>query len=195
MLEDLIRSKTARKVLTLFTTNPNSRFYIRQLERLIKEPVSAVRRELRKLENSGFLLSGEEARVKYYWVNKDYPIFDEIKKIIFKTQGLGDNLRKLIKEVPGIKFAFIYGSVARGEEKAASDIDLMIIADIDSVILHSRITEIEDKIKRVINYNLINEKDFKNRKTEFIKRVMKEEKIFLIGTENEFHRLNQSRKD
>jgi len=190
MLESLIRSKTARKVLTIFITNPDEKFYIRQLERLIKEPVSAVSRELQKLENSGLLSSKDGAHVKYYWVNKDYPIFDEIKKIILKTQGLGDKLRELINNVPGIKLAFIYGSVAKGEEKAASDIDLMIIGDIDSVRLHSKIGEIEDIIKRAINYNLMNEKDFKNRKTEFIKRVLKEKKIFLIGGEGELRKLS-----
>lgn len=190
MLESLIRSKTARKVLTLFITHPDDKFYIRQVERLIKEPVSAVRRELQKLENSGFLLSKEEVNVKYYWANKNYPIFDEIKKIIFKTQGLGDNLRELFKKVPGIKLAFIYGSVAAGKEKATSDIDLMIIGDIDTVKLHSRIIEIENKIDRTINYNLINGKDFKNKKTEFIKRVLKEKKIFLIGQEDDLRKLS-----
>ena len=88
MLESLIRSKTARKVLTLFITHPDDKFYTRQLERLIKEPVSAVRRELKKLENSGFFLSKEEANVKYYWVNKEYPIFEEIKKIIFNKKKI-----------------------------------------------------------------------------------------------------------
>jgi len=190
MLESLIRSKTARKVLTIFITNPDEKFYTRQLERLIKEPVSAVRRELQKLEKSGLLSSKKDANIKYYRVNKDYPIFDEIKKIILKTEGLGDKLRELIEKVPGVKLAFIYGSVAKGEEKAASDIDLMIIGDMDSVKLHSKISEIENTIKRPINYNLMNEEDFKNKKTEFVKRVLKEKKIFLIGKENEFRKLS-----
>lgn len=190
MLESLIRSKTARKVLTLFITHSGDKFYTRQLERLIKEPVSAVRRELKKLENSGFLLSKEEANVKYYWVNKEYPIFEEIKKIILKTSGLGSSLRGLIGKAPGIKVAFIYGSVAKGEEKAASDLDLMIVGNIDSVKLHSIIAAIENKIDRAINYNLINEKDFRNKRTEFIKRILREEKIFIIGTEDELRILS-----
>lgn len=189
MLEILIRSKTARKVLTIFITNPDKKFYIRQMERLIDKPVSAVRRELKKLESSGFLLSKEEARVKFYWVNKAYPILDEIRRIVLKTQGLGDRLRELIKKTPGIKAAFIYGSVAREEEKASSDIDLMIIGDIDSVKLHSEISKIEDRIKRTVNYCLMNEKDFRNKKSAFISRVLKDKKIFLIGQENDLRRL------
>lgn len=189
MLETLIKSKTRRKLLTVFIFNPDSKFYIRELERLIKEPVSAVRRELQTLENSGFLLSQQEARVKYYVVNKDYPILEEIKKIILKTQGIADHLRKLMKRTPGIRVAFIYGSVAEGDSNAASDIDLMVIGDIDIVKLHAEINEVEEKIRRTINYNLISEKDFKNKKTAFIKRVLNGKKIFIIGKEDEFREL------
>jgi len=190
MLSSLIRSKTARKILTIFITHPEDEFYIRQLERLSKEPVSAVSRELQRLERSGFLMSKQEANLKYYRVNKKYPIFEEIKKIILKTQGMGDTIRELIEGSPGIKLAFIYGSVAKGEERATSDIDLMIIGDMDSVKLHSKINEIEDVINRVINYSLINEKDFKKKKTGFIKRILKEKKIFLIGGEDELRRIS-----
>src|SRR3972149_5645390 len=123
MLESLIPSKTARKVLTLFVTNPNEKFYTRQLERLTKEPVSAVRRELQKLERAGFLLSSGGVHVKYYWINKSYPLFEEVRNIILKTQGLGSHLKELIKKTRGIKAAFIYGSVAKGEEQTTSDID------------------------------------------------------------------------
>jgi len=189
MLNSLITSKTARKILSLLFSNPNEKFYIRQLERLTNEPVSAVRRELKKLEKSGLLLSKEEAKVKYFWVNKESPIYEELKNIILKTQAIGSTLRNLVKKIPDIKIAFIYGSVAKGEENMASDIDLMIIGDIDSVKIHSEISKIEDKIKRTINYNLINKKEFKTKKTNFIKRVLKEKKTFLIGDENELRKL------
>lgn len=188
MLKSLIRSKTTRKILGLLFSNPNDKFYIRQLERLTDEPVSAVRRELKKLETSGLLLSKEEAKVKYFWVNKENPIYEDLKRIILKTQAIGDTLRNLIKKIPGIKIAFIYGSVAKSEENITSDIDLMIISDIDSIKIHSKISKIEDKIKRTINYNLIGEKELKTKKTDFLKRVLKEKKIFLIGTENELQK-------
>lgn len=189
MLESIIRSKTTRKILVLLFTSPNDKFYIRQLERLIGEPVSAVRRELNKMERAGLLLSKEEARVKYFWANKKSSIYEEIKKLVLKTQALGDILRKFVKNIPGIKIAFIYGSVAKGEETTTSDIDLMIIGSIDSVRLHSKINEIEDKIKRTINYSLMSEKEVKSKKADFLKRILKEKKIFLIGTEDELQKL------
>lgn len=89
MLESLVRSKVARKILTLFFTHPDEKFYIRQMERLIHEPVSAIRRELFKLEKSGLLSQNREANLKYYWINRQYPIFEEMRGIILKTQGLG----------------------------------------------------------------------------------------------------------
>ena len=185
MLKGLIRTRTARKVLTVFFVNPNDKFYIRQLERLTKEPVNAVRRELIKLEEAGILLSKDEARVKNYWVNRDSPIFEEIRSIILKTQGLGDSLRQLVKNIPEIKAAFIYGSVAKGEDKATSDVDLMVVGDIDSVRLHSKINAVENKIKRTINYSLMSPAELKSRKSEFIKRVLRDKKIFLVGSESD----------
>ena len=189
MLEGIITSKATRELLGILYSNPDTRFYIRQLERLTGLPVNAVRRELSKLEKFGFLNSEEEGRVKYFKVNKKNPVYEDLRNIVLKTQVIGDSLRKLLVKISEIKVAFIYGSVAKSEETAISDIDLMIIGKIDSVILHKEINKIEDKIKRTINYTLINEKEFKNRKTDFIKRIAKEEKIFLIGDEDELERL------
>jgi len=152
-------------------------------------PVNAVRRELVQLEKAGFLISEEADRVKYFWVNKKNPIYEELKSIILKTQAIGDSLRKLVNKIPDIKTAFIYGSVAKGDERETSDIDLMVIGSIDSVKLHKEINRIEDKLHRAISYILITEGDLKKKKTDFIKRILKEEKIFLIGNEEELRKL------
>lgn len=172
----------------MLLTNPDERFYTRQLERLTGLPVNAVGRELTKLEKAGFLFSKEEGRVKYFWVNKENPIYEDLKNIILKTQALGDHLRNLVAKVSDIKVAFIYGSVAKGEEKATSDIDLMVIGNIDSTKLHSEIKKIEGEIKRTVNYSLMREKEFKSRKTDFIKRILREKKIFLVGNADELRK-------
>jgi len=191
MLKGLIRSKVTRKVLAVLFTNPSQRFYMRQLERIIGEPINAVRRELRILENSQLLLSKEEGNVKYYWVNKRNPIFEDLKRIILKTQALGSNLRDLFKNVSEINVVFIYGSVAKNEENIASDLDVIIIGNIDGVKLHSEISQIEDKIKRTINYNHISLKEFRMKKTAFLKRVIKEKKIFLVGNKDDLQKLSR----
>ena len=190
MLESLVRSKTTRKILGLLFSNPEGRFYMRQLERMTGEPVSAVRRDLKRLESAGILLSREEAKVKYFWVNKENPIYEEVKRIVFKTIAVGDTIKGFIKNIRGLKVAFIYGSIARGEENAKSDLDLMIIGKIDSVRLHSKIGEIEDKVNRTINYIFIKDEDLKAKRTAFLNRVLKEKKIFLIGDERDLQGLD-----
>ncbi len=195
MLESLVRSKVARKILTLFFTHPDEKFYIRQLERLIHEPVSAIRRELFRLEKSGLLSQKREANLKYYWINRQYPIFEEMRGIILKTQGLGDYLKELFKKTQGIKVAFIFGSVAQGRDGTQSDIDLMVIGNIDSVQLHARINKIEDITKRKINYHLMDEECFRKKKSAFFQRVLKDKKIFIVGTEDDLRKLSQTGKD
>ncbi|MFC1480040.1 nucleotidyltransferase domain-containing protein [Candidatus Omnitrophota bacterium] len=189
MLESIITSKATRKILGLLFANPDDRFYTRQLERLTDMPVNAVRRELTKLEKSGFLQSKEEGKIKYFWVNKENPIYEEIKSIMFKTQIIGDNLRNLMNKISDIKVAFIYGSVAKGDEKVTSDIDVIVIGNIDSVKLHAEVGKIENVVNRIINYTLLRDNDLKGRKTYFLKRVLKEEKVFLVGSENELRKL------
>jgi predicted nucleotidyltransferase len=193
MIEYLVTSKTMRKLLSLFLTHPGEKFYARQLERLLDEPVSAVRRELNKLEKPGFLLSKHEIPVKYYWVNTRHPVYEEMKGLVLKTQAMGDYLRTLIKDTKGIVAAFIYGSVAKGEENSRSDIDLMVIGSIDPGFLHKKIVKIEHAIKRVIQYSLMRETEFRQRDDRFINRVVGDKKIFLIGSGSELKRLRAGR--
>jgi predicted nucleotidyltransferase len=190
MLDSIVRSKSARKIMTLLFLNNDSKFYLREIERLTKEPVSAVSRELKRLEKAGIFLSEKNANARYYSVNKNHPIYSELKSIVLKTEGIGDVLKKMMDMTHGIKLAFIYGSVAEGRETGISDIDIMIIGNLDSVKVHSKIREIENKIKRVVNYSLITEKEYVSKKTDFLKRVLAGKKIFLVGGEDELQRLS-----
>ena len=189
MLANLITSNATRQLLGILYLNHSDRFYIRELERLTKLPVNAVRRELIKLESSGFLKSKEEGKVKYYWANKDNPIFEELRSIILKTQVVGETLQKALNKVPGIKFAFVYGSLAQNKDTADSDIDLMIFGKVDSVKLHKEISKIEEIVKRSINYSIEEIKDNKIKKSAFIKRIIDDKKLFIIGSEDEFKRV------
>ncbi len=173
--------------------NPHERYYARQLERLLGEPVSAVRKELGKFETAGLLSGSREGTVKYYAVNREFPVFEELKSLILKTQAMGDYLRVLIKHAHGVKLAFIYGSVAEGLESRDSDIDVMIVGTINPVILHRKISEIETALKREIQYSLMGEAEFAARNDEFIRRIVKGRKIFLIGNEQELRAIRKGR--
>ena len=111
MLEAIITSNAAREIFGLLFSKPEGRFYLRQIGRLTGLPVNGVNRELAKLEKAGFVLTKKEGSVKYFWLNKKNPIYDELKSIIYKTQLIGDKLKKL-SGLSGVQVAFIYGTAA-----------------------------------------------------------------------------------
>jgi len=89
MLKQLFSSRVRVKLLTIFLTNPDARFYTRELSRLLDESPYAVQRELRRLKSVGLLEVEPEANIKYYAVDKSCPIYPELKSIVLKTTGLG----------------------------------------------------------------------------------------------------------
>jgi len=185
MLEYFITSKTKRSLLKLFLTNPGRQFYTREIAKLTGEPLNAVRRELGYLEKAGLLKSHKEGNLKYFEVVKEFPFYPELKRIIYSTIGLGDYLKNRLKDSGQIELAFIYGSVAKDQEREKSDIDLFVVGEIEEGELHELVSNIEREIGREVNYTLMTKKEFKertNRGEPFIKRIEREEKLILKGT-------------
>ena len=130
MLKYFITSRAKRKLLKLFLTNPDKEFYLREVERLVDEPVNAVRRELGHLEKAGFLKSQRRGKLKYFRVDKSFPFYPELKRIIYLTVGLGDYLKgrfkgsekiELALELFGEKAETIGGFTESGTEKHIDD--------------------------------------------------------------------------
>ncbi len=183
-LEYLITSKAKRSLLRLFFTNPERNFYVREIARLTGEPLNAVSRELGHLEKAGIVESRTRGNLKYYSVVKEFPLYSELKKIIYATVGLGDYLTARLEDVEQIDIAFIYGSVAKNEETARSDVDLFVVGEIEEERLHQLVSQAENDIGRTINYTLMSEAEFQERLKggePFLKRVMSGEKLVLKG--------------
>lgn len=191
MLEYIITSKVTRKLLTQFLTHSGERFYTRQLERILKEPVSAVRRELKKLESAGLLAVTNEGRERYYVINRNNPIFPDLKNIVFKTQLSGDYLGSFLKKSCGIRLAFVYGSMAQGKEHGGSDIDIMVVGNIKPEVLHKQIRQMEELLHRQAQYTLLSSEEFAKRSDTYLKRVIKDKKIFLIGDNSELKAIRE----
>jgi predicted nucleotidyltransferase len=188
MLERLFSSRVRVKLLTVFMTSPLGRFYTRQLERLVEESPYAIQRELRRLEGIGLLRAEREANLRYYWVNTDFPIYPELKRIILKTSGLGDTLREALAQLGTVEEAFIYGSVAEGDEDGLSDVDLMIVGEVDLLRLAQTVSEIEESIGREVNYVALEREELDERLQEgdpFVTRVQSGPRITLIGSRDE----------
>ena len=184
MLENFITSKTKRSLLKLFLAGPDRAFYVREIARLSGEPLNAVRRELGYLEQAGLVKSHKQGNQKYYSVVKEFPFYTELKKIVYATVGLGDYLRSKLSGEGQVYLAFIYGSVAKNEETAKSDVDLFVVGAVSEDELHRIVAEIEEGIGRTINYTLMSREEFDDRRERgepFMKRVLAEEKIVLKG--------------
>ena len=184
----IFKSKARMALLRLYFTNPDKEYYLRELERILSTPVSVVRKELVALEKSGIFKLSKKANLCYYSINKEYPLYSELKSIVFKTVGIQGALTTLLSCIPGIEVAFIYGSYAKSESNTKSDVDLFIIGNIDENSLLPEITKLEETLHRDINYSLYSRKDFikkKNNKDSFIKDITENKKIFLIGDKND----------
>ena len=196
MLEELFSSKARIKILKLFLFNPENRYYQRQIATLTNQSIRGVQREVEKLKKIGLIEESLEGNRKYYKTNKSCPVFEDLKKIFFKTAGIGKVLKKDLKKSNAIKIAFIYGSYARGEENLLSDIDLLVIGNIKSRELSNILAKPKSDLGREINYTVYSLQEFKQRikqRDHFLTTVLKEEKIFIIGDEDELKKVTKSR--
>lgn len=188
MLEKLFGSKTIVEILTILFTNPNKRFYLRELSNLTALYPHSVASALIKLEEAKIVLTKKKGNLKYFSLNKENPLYPELKNIILKTTGVGEAFREGLKDLGEIKAAFIYGSVASGKEEITSDIDLMLIGEIDLDKANELISNLERKLGREINYTVFTPSEWEKRKKKrsgFVKDVLDKKKIFLIGNRND----------
>jgi len=179
---NLNKSKIRRDILFLFFLEKQNSYYIRELERILGFSAGNIRRELIALKEEGIIDFVKKGNQSHYYLNKKSPIFNEIKSIISKTIGLEFKIKKCLEPITGIKEAFIFGSFAKKKEHSLSDIDLMIIGSINEDVLISRISKAEELLGREINYHLISENEWENKKTKdsFIKSVLSSPIIKII---------------
>ena len=185
MLESLYitKSKIRRDILTLFFGNPSKKYYVRQIERLLGYSVGSIGRELKKFKKDDLFLTEKTGNLVYYKLNQEHPLYEELKSIVMKSSGIVQRLKEALLSFVNIDVAFIYGSFASGGAKSSSDIDVMIIGDVESSDVVSSLSELEIKFDREINFTLYTKKEFLEKKDKigFLKDVMEGNKIPLIG--------------
>ena len=184
----IFKSKARQAIFRLYFTNPEKSFYLRQLERELGVPVSMLRKELISLENEGLFSSSRQGNLLYYSLNKEYPLYSEIKAIVFKTVGIQGSLSKALLDTKDIKAAFIYGSYAKNASNAKSDIDLFILGNPNEDVLVEKISGLEKSLNREINYTIYGKANFEKKKKgrdSFIEDILRNKKLFLVGGEND----------
>ncbi len=192
MLNSLF-SKTKRRLLALIFLNPDKQYYLIEIARVTGISQGTLHREIKPLIYDGILQSERRGSQIYYSVNKSNPIYAELRGIIYKTFGVSDVLTSALKPLKKkIKVAFIYGSIAKGEETAHSDIDLMVIGSVKFGDAVSAISKAEKSLGREINPTVYPLEEFKKKLSEqhhFLTAVIKGPKIMLIGKEDDIRKL------
>jgi predicted nucleotidyltransferase len=186
-IEKIFGSRIRAKILGWLFTHSDESFFVRQMALILKEDPTNLSREMAKLEELGILRSKRNGNLKHFQANQECPFFEELKGLVLKTSGVAGRIRASLERLAGIEFAFIYGSYAKGEEKADSDVDLLIIGDVDMDRLDSILEKLEKMLGREINYVLYSRKEFrakKKAKDGFLMDVLSDKKIMVVGTEN-----------
>lgn len=192
MLQKLFSSRVRVEILSVFLMNPKRELYVREVERLTGEDYKNVSMELRNLEEIGLLSSRNEGNLKYFSLNKGFVIYEELKSIFMKTKGAVGIIREAVSTKRHIDYAFIYGSFATGEERAESDIDVMVIGGISLEEVLALIRGPEEKLSREINVSLYDLQEMRKRVKDhnpFIMEVLEGSKIMLVGDEDELRRV------
>lgn len=178
-------------MLALLFLNPDRRYYQRQLERMLRRPVSAIRRELLRLEGEGFLRRSGEANVVFFKANRDHPLFGELSSIVAKTVGIPHALRNGLLRMKGVAVAFLFGSYARllarepdTQWNAESDIDLLVVGKVDLGTLSRALRPLEERFQRTVNPTLYTASEMLDRigrQDSFLADVLGHAIIPLIG--------------
>jgi DNA-binding transcriptional ArsR family regulator len=193
-----IVSPTRQGILTALFLRPDKAWYLSELAGSLGTRPSSLQREIDALVGVGILERRVDGRRSYIKANVNSPIFPEIRGLIEKTSGIVPMLREAIAGTEGVQAGFVYGSVARGEEGAGSDVDVMLIGDVSTMDVNSALRGVEGAVGRQINPTVFSKKDFVEnitKKNHFLLTVMKGKKIMLVGTEDELESIARRAKD
>ncbi|MGZ5119702.1 MAG: nucleotidyltransferase domain-containing protein [Burkholderiales bacterium] len=189
-LADALFSMTQQRLLGLLFGQAERSFYATELIALAGAGSGAVQRELARLEQSGLVTVRRIGAQKHYQANADSPIYEELRGIARKTVGLAEPLRKALAPLaPKIVAAFVYGSVAKKQDTASSDIDLMVVSDVVShADLFKFLEPLTEQLRRTINPTVYTRAELTKRikhKNHFVTRVLAQPKVWIYGKEDD----------
>jgi len=185
--------KVRSAVLALLFSHADQSFYLREIARMVGTGHGAVQRELAQLLKAGLVTRTRRGREVFYQANRASPVFPELHGLIVKTVGVADVLREALAPLAErVRVAFIYGSFAKGEERAESDVDIMVVGDVDFGEAVSALRPAQDRIGREVNPSVFAPEEWRRRVAggdHFITTIQREEKLFLIGDEQDLRGL------
>ncbi|MGH9497151.1 MAG: nucleotidyltransferase domain-containing protein [Candidatus Sulfotelmatobacter sp.] len=183
-----LRSKARQRLLAYYFTNPAARHHLRDLAQRLELDPSNLSKELGRLEREGLFRSEVSGRQKYFQLNREYPLLNEMRRIVAKTIGAPSVIAQSLKKVEDIDEAYLYGSFARNQQDAASDIDVLVIGAPREGTLAEAMRGLEKQLGREINYTVFTPKEFASRrarKDAFLENVWHNERVRLVGRDQE----------
>lgn len=180
--------KTRQRVLAVLFGSPDRSFYTSEVIGMARSGAGAVQRELAALADAGLLTVRQQGNQKHFQANPASPVFAELRGLVLKTIGLADVLRAALATLATqIECAFVFGSIAKQQDNAQSDVDLLVVTDtLGYGDVFAVLEEAGLALGRKINPALYTAADFRARlhgDNAFINRVMQQPKIWLIGQE------------
>jgi predicted nucleotidyltransferase len=179
--------KTQRAVLGLLFGQPERSFYLRELVVAAASGASQVQRELNVLTEAGLIVRTPRGNQVWFQANAASPVFAELRSLITKTSGVADVVREaLLPFSRRIRTAFIYGSVARGEADAHSDIDLMVVGSLAPSALAPVQLSLAERLGRRLQAVVYAADDFNEQVAAgepFLAAMLKQPKLWLVGQE------------
>lgn len=178
-----LRSRITRKLLDYFFMNSKESLYVNELSRRLSLDKRNLIKKIRELESEGLLLHQKIGNVKLYSINKGYPLYDEYRNIITKTTGFEANLREILKQIKGVKQAYIYGSYAKNTMDAHSDVDVFVVGGHSIIALQKQLSRLQKSISREINVINISEQEFVKKakdKNSFVCSILRHSHIKVI---------------
>lgn len=191
-LANALFPKVRQRVLAVLYGTPDRSFYANEVIALAQSGTGAVQRELLSLSEAGLLLVSKQGNQKHYQANASAPVFTELRGLVLKTMGLVDVIRTALAPLAAqIEIAFIYGSVARQQDNAHSDVDVMIVSsNLGYGEVFGALETAAASLSRKVNPTLYTPADWDKRVQQdsaFITRIMQQPKIWLIGNEEQLH--------
>ncbi len=187
---DALFTKAQQKVLTLLFGQPDKSFYLNEVVRYAAMGKGVISRELAKLTAAGLLVVSKQGNQNHYQANASAAIFADLKQIVLKTFGLVGLLQAGLEPLlPSLEQAFVYGSVAKGEDHAGSDVDVMLVGhNLSYSDVMQMLAPIESQLQRSINPTLYSSQEFAKRLAagqNFLTQVMAQARIDLLNKPQE----------
>jgi predicted nucleotidyltransferase len=186
---DALMPKTRQGILAATLVQPQKAWFVSELARRMGVPSSSLQRELQDLTAVGILKSHRQGRMAYYQANTDSPLFPELRGLLLKTAGLVDVLADALRPLASkLALAFVYGSIASGQERSDSDIDLMIVGSVSPTALAQPLRRAREILGREINPTVYSPAEFTKKRMEsdhFLTQVLTKPRLLVLGNGDE----------